>query len=79
MSEYTKNDIVQIIDDAHPWYPALLIVDEVKTWGVQAYCHIPTANDSNNTQQAFTRLNNEQIERVGIAAIVAQGGEDEQV
>ena len=29
-------DIIQITDDANPWFPCLLVVSEVKSWGVQA-------------------------------------------
>ena len=67
---FEENDIVQIIDEAHPWYPALLVVDEVKSWGVQAYCHVPQSNIENETAQAYNRLKNEQIVKVGHAEVV---------
>ena len=64
-----KNDIVQITDEKHPWFPCLLIVDEVKPWGVQAACLIPNSNKQNDVRRAFNRLKTEQVEVVGRAAI----------
>jgi hypothetical protein len=70
---FEKNDIVQIIDDTHSWYPALLIVDEVKSWGVRAFVVIPISNDNTTTPDlAFNRLKNEQIEKVGHVYIVRE-------
>ena len=64
-----KDDIVQIIDAKHPWFPCLLIVDEVKSWGVQAACLIPNSNTKNDVRRAFNRLKTEQVEVVGEAVI----------
>jgi len=64
-----KDDIVQIIDAKHPWFPCLLIVDEVKSWGVQAACLIPNSNTKNDVGRAFNRLKTEQVEVVGEAVI----------
>lgn len=69
---FEKNDIVQIIDSLHPWYPALLVVDEVKPWGVQAYCLVPESNSSNMVSQAFNRLKTEQVEKVGHSVIISE-------
>lgn len=66
-----KNDIVQITDADHPWFPALLIVSEVKSWGVQAYAIIPITNDHSELPgEAFNRLNFNQIAKVGEAVCV---------
>ena len=66
-----KNDIVQITEVEHPWYPALLIVDEVKVWGVQAYVNIPMSNEDNGLlSQAFNRLENGSFEKVGHCCII---------
>lgn len=63
-----KGDVVQITDTNHPWFPCLLIVDEVKAWGVQACVIIPQSNDkSEPPSQAFNRLKFEQIAKVGNA------------
>jgi len=67
---FEENDIIQIVDANHPWYPSLLVVDKVKSWGVQAYCYVPQSNSENQTSQAYNRLNNNQIVKVGHAEIV---------
>lgn len=65
-----KDDIVQIVDQDHAWFPALLIVDEVKSWGVQAFVIIPNSNDgSEPISQAYNRLPFNKIEKVGKANI----------
>ena len=62
--------IVQITDASHHWFPALIIVDEPKSFGCLGYTLIV-----NNTQepngQARIRLRTEEFEVVGKAAIVA--------
>lgn len=65
-------DIVQIINEKHHWYPCLVIVSEVKSWGVQGYLTIPQDN-SGNVANAYIRLTNEDILIVGKAAIVVGG------
>ncbi len=65
------DDIVQIVDEAHPWYPCLLLVTEVKTWGVQACALIPQSNDgSRPPAHAYTRLRLAQVAKVGTAVVV---------
>ena len=67
--------VVQIEDGAHPWYACLLIVTEVKAWGVQACCLIPQSNDGQQAvAQAYNRLPWAQIEYVGEAGLMP--GED---
>ena len=68
-----RGDIVQIVNEGHPWFSTLLIVDEVKNWGVQAYALIPNANDgSKPVGAAFNRLKNEDIVIVGTANILLE-------
>jgi hypothetical protein len=63
-------DIVQIIDKEHPWYPCLLIVSEVKSWGVQACVLIPKSNDGSEAPaEAYNRLSFEKIAKVGEAKV----------
>ena len=64
------NDIVQIVDESHPWFPSLMIVSELKSWGVQCYCHIPKSNAKNDTVQAYNRLSFDKIKLVGRAVVV---------
>mgnify|MGYP001588327138 CR=1 FL=1 len=68
--EIQEGDIVQIIDETHAWFPCLLVVSEVKLWGVIAYAFIPQKNDgSEPVAQAFNRLESKQIYKVGVTAI----------
>ena len=70
---FSTGDIVQIIEEKHPWFPCLLIVSEVKSWGVQAYALIPSANDGSSPPgSAYNRLTNEQIKKVGTAEVLAE-------
>lgn len=63
-------DIIQITNETHPWYPSLLIVSEVKAWGVVAYALIPTSNDNSKpVGLAFNRINSNDYEKVGSAVI----------
>ena len=66
MDEIKKNDIVQITDENDNWYPCLLIVDEVKSWGIQGYLTIPGPDKGN----AYYRVSNGKFEKVGKANIV---------
>lgn len=69
--EIQAGDIVQITDDAHHWFPALIVVTEPKAWGIQGCALIPQSNEPGaRASQAFIRLKREQFERVGHAAIV---------
>ncbi|MBX3288427.1 MAG: hypothetical protein KF855_03685 [Acidobacteria bacterium] len=64
-----RNDIIQITDKGHPWYPALAVVEEVRSWGALAYVWmIDNTDDSNG--QAYIRLKSESFETVGSAIIV---------
>ena len=63
-----KGDIIQITNQEHDWYPALLIVDEPKSFGCQAYAiHLEGRGRSNGV--AYNRLNAEDYQRVGRAVI----------
>jgi hypothetical protein len=62
----SKGDIVQIVNDKHRWFPCLIIVNEIKSFGIQGYITLPT-NDKESNGNAFTRLNSEDITKVGYA------------
>ena len=64
------NDIVQITNPSHHWYPCLIVVSEVKSWGVQGYTVMPT-NDDQPNGQAYIRLKSSDYERVGRAVVVS--------
>ena len=62
-------DVIQITDSNDPWFPALMIVDELKGWGVMAYTYVVT-NDESPNGQAYRRPKSEAFEVVGQAWIV---------
>lgn len=63
------HDIVQITDETHHWFPALITVSEVKSWGVQGYACV-LENSPEPCGQAYIRIRTEQFEHVGRAVIV---------
>lgn len=63
------NDIVQITDPDHAWYSCILIVSEVKSWGVLASVYRPTSNDNHNIITYLNRLEYRQIRKVGHSII----------
>ena len=68
---FKKGDIVQIIDEEHPWYAVLMIVKEPKSWGFQGYVLMPSSNDGSvPARPAFNRLKTRQVEKVGTAAVL---------
>jgi hypothetical protein len=69
MEEVKSGDIVQITNDKHSWYPCLIIVSEVKSWGIQGYITIPANN--NACGNAYIRLESKDFEIVGYANILA--------
>lgn len=64
MNTITRGDIIQITNPDNEWYSCLLIVDEVKGWGVQAYLYIPKSGD------AYYRVANGEFTKVGEAILV---------
>lgn len=67
-------DLVQIVDEAHGWFPCVLFVSEVKSWGVIAFAMIPKANDGSvKPAEAYTRLEHNAIQRVGSSLYMPQG------
>ena len=69
MAKAKKNDVIQINEKCgnKSWIGCLMIVDEVKSWGVQAYTHIPMRGD------AYLRIKHEEYDVIGMAAMVAKG------
>ena len=58
MEELKRGSIIQANENAGDWCGTVLIVDEVKSWGVQAFVHVPMRGD------AFIRLTPEQFENL---------------
>ena len=59
-----RGSIIQANENAGEWCGAVLIVDEVKPWGVQAFMHIPMSGD------AYVRLRSEEYEALGGEAVL---------
>lgn len=68
MNEIKSGDIVQVTDKHDKWYSCLLVVDEVKSWGIQAYITIPQ-NGGKPLGNAYYRIENGKFEKVGSAVI----------
>lgn len=64
-----KGSVVQANENAGEWCGCLLIVDEVKDWGVQAGMKVPFKG------AAYIRLRFDQVEYIGEAILVS--GDDE--
>jgi hypothetical protein len=62
--EVAKNDIIQVNQSVPHWFRCLLVVDEVRSWGVQAYCAIPAAHGA-TPGDAYIRLTWDQFDLVG--------------
>ena len=62
-------DIVQITNGSHHWFPCLVIVREVKSFGCQGYVTIPR-NDGEKCGNAYILLKKEDYESVGARAVL---------
>lgn len=61
-------DIVQITESRKGLIGAFVLVEEVKTWGVQGFIHhVASFNESKRT---YLRLSNNEFERVGRAVLL---------
>ena len=74
MEKVKKNDVIQINEKfkSTGWIGCLMIVDEVKSWGVQAYLHVPMQGD------AYLRIKHGEYDVIGKAAMVAKRGDDDE-
>jgi len=70
-----SNDIIQIAP-AHKWGGCLAVVDEIKSFGCQAYVAIPH-NDGTPPGRAYIRLNHDDYEPVGAKAIFVPASEEQ--
>ena len=75
-TDYIKGDVVQITDQEDAWFPCLIVVSELKSFGVQGYIVIPTNDKSEVNGQAYRRLRFEKIEWVGRVIIDTPDRED---
>lgn len=68
-----ESDLIQVNEDGpQNWFRCILVVDEVKSWGVQAYAIIPQARDKCSAD-AFMRLSWSEFDTLGVKSkFVAQ-------
>ena len=69
-------DIVQITNEAHHWFPCLIVVREPKSFGCMGYTVIPTNTDERNGA-AYIRLNSADYEPIGARVIFDVGPAEE--
>ena len=69
-----KNDVIQINERCgnRGWIGCLMIVDEVRSWGIQAYLHVPMQGD------AHLRIKHGEYDVIGKAAMVAKGDDNDE-
>lgn len=68
----TQGDVVQICPESNPVFGGcMLIVEEVKTWGVKGYVAIPA---SPLPQSAYLRVKHDDYEVVGVPTWVVSDG-----
>jgi hypothetical protein len=61
-----ENDLIQVNEDGPPhWFRCILVVDEVRSWGVEAYCTMPHARGE-PSGDAFIRLHFGEFDRLGV-------------
>ena len=60
-------DVVQITDERPGIRGALLLVEEVRTWGVQGFIH--HVNTFEESSRIYLRLEHHQFERIGRAVL----------
>jgi hypothetical protein len=65
--DWQRGDVVQITNEDHAWFPALIVVSDPKSFGVQGYLTVVT---SEGTNPAYIRLRHDEIEYIGAAAIL---------
>jgi len=66
MVKIEKGSVVQVTNVDHTWFPCLIVVDEVKSFGIQGYITLPEKGN------AYIRLKKKDYEYVGEAHIIAQ-------
>lgn len=62
-------DIVQITAQGHKWMSALAVVDEMKSWGVQAY--IQSIDAKGALGHVYVRLRHNEYGKCGTAMLVS--------
>ena len=71
--DISPGDVVQITDERRGLVGAFLLVDEVRSWGVQGFVH--HVESFEEARQIWLRLEFGTFERVGRAALVPEGSD----
>jgi hypothetical protein len=72
--QVAQGDLIQVNEEGPlNWFRVILVVDEVKPWGVQAYAIIPQARDKTSAD-AFMRLNWNEFDILGAKSIFVAWG-----
>lgn len=66
ISAIEENDLIQVNEDgpAH-WFRCILVVDEIKGWGVKAYCTMPAAR-GRPSADAYIQLHWNEFDKLGV-------------
>jgi hypothetical protein len=66
MKTVAEGDLIQVNEDGPAnWFRCILVVDEVKTWGIRAYAVIPQARGKSSTD-AFMQLDWAEFDTLGV-------------
>jgi hypothetical protein len=64
-------DIVQITDQKNRWFPSLIVVEEVRAWGVQGFAFMPSPKGP-PSGKAYYRLKTGEFEKVGALVMIPE-------
>lgn len=63
-------DLIQVNEKVPHWWRCVLVVDEMKSWGVQAYCTIPgSGQERGRSADAYMRLQWDEFDPLGASSI----------
>lgn len=72
-TDLSPGDVVQITDERPGLVGAFLLVDEVRSWGVQGFVH--HVESFEETRQIWLRLESGKFKRVGRADLAPEGSD----
>ena len=71
-------DVIQVTDESHPWYLAILVIEDLKSYGCKAYQHVPHRDPRKPCFRRPIFLNAPAYEVIGKAVIFERGDDDEE-
>lgn len=73
--DFQVNDVVQVTDPKHRWFPSLMIVSETdkqtSSGRLMCYCLMPN-NDGNQASKMYIFLKTTEVEKIGQAIIASR-------